>query len=536
MKGFTGFSMALISLFASHLTHAVDFNQDINVTRETSVPVRIDAPQYFRGYISSNIPLERVMIIDPQGQVEKNLSGTNAQEKEVFWLANKSGKYHLYIKPKDNDTGNVSITLHTLPLKKNQFVSPPQTINSPLIKKTAEKIQQGMPAAEEHFWEEIQMQGTPLIENSPQPNTVFLTFLYKGDSNIKNVRVLGAPYDGHAHLSQLPGSNIWFKTYQVPENTRFSYRIAPNVPQLDEDNWQEQRRAVLATAQPDPLNSSPYFGLSDDLFGSASTITLNKAPSDHYTQALGNARGTITHYRYSSQVLNNSRKISIYSPNNIYRVNKHSPVVILFDGDDYLSKVPTSLILDNLIADAKIPPMRAVFINTPIPSMREKELTPNKEFADFLANEFKPWLCTEHDICSSAENTILSGSSYGGLSAMYIAFKHPDEFGKVLSQSGSFWWSPNIQKKPGTKLHNWMADQFEAAPHKAIDIYMNAGSFETKPEFSNILGTNRYLYNILKNKGYHVDFIEVSSGHDYFSWRVMLADGLIKLFNHNNPT
>lgn len=159
MKGFIGFFMA-ISLVTSPLTNAADFNQDINVTRETSVPVSIDAPQYFRGYISSNIPLERTMIIGPQEQVEKNLSGANAQEIEVFWLAEKTGKYHFNIVPKDTYTGNVSIKLRTLPLKKSQFVSPEQTIISPILQETEKKLQQDLPLAETHFWKVIEEKGT----------------------------------------------------------------------------------------------------------------------------------------------------------------------------------------------------------------------------------------------------------------------------------------------------------------------------------------------------------------------------------------
>jgi len=34
------------------------------------------------------------------------------------------------------------------------------------------------------------------------------------------------------------------------------------------------------------------------------------------------------------------------------------------------------------------------------------------------------------------------GSSPGGLAATYAAYRHPEMFGNVLSQSGSYWWTP----------------------------------------------------------------------------------------------
>ncbi len=161
--------------------------------------------------------------------------------------------------------------------------------------------------------------------------------------------------------------------------------------------------------------------------------------------------------------------------------------------------------------------------------MRSKELTPNKDYADFLAYEFKPWLCDTWSICPNPRDTILSGSSFGGLASMYIAFQHPQQFGKVLSQSGSFWWAPR-QTKSTT---NWVTDLVLAQEKKPIDIYLNAGRFETEPQSNSILNTNRQLYNALNSKGYTVSFQEVSSGHDYFSWRVMLAEGLVTLFSSN---
>lgn len=85
------------------------------------------------------------------------------------------------------------------------------------------------------------------------------------------------------------------------------------------------------------------------------------------------------------------------------------------------------------------------------------------------------------------------------------------------------------------KAHpQWLTAQLRQQPKLPIQIYMNAGLFETKPEFANILQTNRALYQVLKTKGYPVMFEEVASGHDYFSWRVTIANGLIRLFSHQS--
>lgn len=188
--------------------------------------------------------------------------------------------------------------------------------------------------------------------------------------------------------------------------------------------------------------------------------------------------------------------------------------------------------MDNLIADKAIPPMRVVFVNPPRPSLRGKELTPNKAFADMLANELMPWLCDAHSICPTAENTVLSGSSFGGLASTYIALAHPERFGKVLSQSGSFWWKPQDSETQLDNQQSWMSQFVTNNSKKNIRFYLNAGVFETEPKNASIYQTNRNLFNTLKEKGYPVTFKRVASGHDYYSWRVMLADGLTTLFSH----
>lgn len=187
--------------------------------------------------------------------------------------------------------------------------------------------------------------------------------------------------------------------------------------------------------------------------------------------------------------------------------------------------------MDNLIADKAIPPMRVVFVNPSRPSLRGKELTPNKTFANMLANELMPWLCDTHSICPTAENTVLSGSSYGGLASTYIALEHPERFGKVLSQSGSFWWKPRGAKKQLPQQQSWMSEFASTKSKTNIQFYLNAGVFETEPKNASIYQTNRNLFNTLKQKGYPVTFKSVASGHDYYSWRVMLADGLTTLFS-----
>ncbi len=492
----------------------------------------IDGPSYFRGSIASDNDLQAVYVTDSSGKTVQHLIKSTAKEAEIFLYVQHADYYTVHFVPKPDTQTTATIALRTVPLKSSQYLSPKQSVISPLLASAAEQIAQHNAFAAARFWQTVNAQGTPLIEAHSDGKSV-VTFLHQGDALTRNVLVLGAPYDGQAHLTQLANSDIWFKSYVIPSSSRFSYRIAVNVPQLAENNWTEQYLAAFSTVMVDPKNRHAKFGEPDAPYGLASTVTLPLAPNDSATWESDAPKGSLKALHYYSHQLDNARVVQIYEPNGVYPISESSPLLIMFDGSDYLSKVPTPVILDNLIAQGAIPPLRAVFIDTPSPKLRAKELTPNPEYANFLATEFKPWLSERFNIKPSAANTILAGSSFGGLASMYIAFHYPDQFGKVLSQSGSFWWAPESAKPRalGGVTAHWFAELVAKQPMQPIEIYMNAGLFEISPKAYEILETNRTLAATFKAKGYPFTFEEVACGHDYFSWRVTLAHGLVALFN-----
>jgi enterochelin esterase family protein len=121
----------------------------------------------------------------------------------------------------------------------------------------------------------------------------------------------------------------------------------------------------------------------------------------------------------------------------------------------------------------------------------------------------------------------VGGSSYGGLASSFAAFQHPEVFGNVLSQSGSYWWKPEEAMED-----EWLTRRFALAPKLALRFYMDVGLRET----SKITDTgpnhrlgNRHMRDVLEAKGYRVTYVEYNGGHDYIWWQGTLADGLLAL-------
>lgn len=119
---------------------------------------------------------------------------------------------------------------------------------------------------------------------------------------------------------------------------------------------------------------------------------------------------------------------------------------------------------------------------------------------------------------------MISGISLGGLASAYAAFRHPEAFGNVLSQSGSFWWGPDDAEPEQN------ARDFAQAARLPIRLWIEVGSFERDASETTQLAAHRHLRDVLRARGDDVSDQEFVGNHTYVCWRGTLADGLSASF------
>ena len=150
-----------------------------------------------------------------------------------------------------------------------------------------------------------------------------------------------------------------------------------------------------------------------------------------------------------------------------------------------------------------------------------------------LVTEVLPWAHGRYNFTSDPTQTVVAGSSLGGLAAACAGLWHPETFGNVLAQSGAFHRAPPSASDTAESSSepNWLVRQFISGPRKPLRFYLDAGSaeFNATGGADAILFCTRTLRDVLRAKGYEVHFQEFVGGHDYLSWRGTLADGLIAL-------
>jgi len=239
---------------------------------------------------------------------------------------------------------------------------------------------------------------------------------------------------------------------------------------------------------------------------------------------LGVPSGELESHVLKSAILANERRFWIYTPASY---SAKSPegyrLLLLFDGFAYQQWIAVAATLDNLIDASKIPPIVAALIDNPVES-RTSDLGYNSAFVSFLAGELLPWLRTHFNVTHDAQKTVVGGYSMGGAAAAFPALRRPDLFGNVLSQSGSYWEGHQDAK------WEFLAEQYANSPKLQLRFFVEAGLLENvSKEGPTLLNANRHFVQVLRSKGYRVDYEEVGGTHEPVHWRSTFPEGLMAL-------
>lgn len=392
---------------------------------------------------------------------------------------------------------------------------------SPAIVRLKRQLDANPAVALKRFWDEVARTGAPLIEPiSGERDYSYVTFLWRGGDDTRNVVIFDgvAGFDAKDRMQRISDTDVWYKTYRVRNDARFAYNLSPNdsLQPFDEIKGDDAMKERLAAFRTDPLNPRrcpTTFGA----YGTESSyVELPDAGSLLWSSsARGIARGRLEEAQIHSEILHRDKKLWIYTPAR-YRRTARDPLLVLFDGDRNRMWIPK--ILDLMIARKMIPPLLVVMTDESAPSIRNSELPCNTSFADFLAKELVPWAQRSYGATTSPQRTIVAGSSYGGLAAVFAGLRHPEVFGNVISLSGSFWWKPE-----GTSQSEWLVRQVADSPKLPLRGYQEVGLMEVG--FDQI-ESNRHMRQTLIAKGYSAGYEEFDGGHSFLTWSQGMVRGL----------
>ena len=339
--------------------------------------------------------------------------------------------------------------------------------------------------------ERARKEGNPLINGDTA------TFIWQGKTAPKLIEDLHGWEESPQEMERIsPG--LWAATLTMPRDAYLEYAfLDPKTGQriLDPLNPQRVWNGIS--------NYKHFFYMPD------------AAPTPLVRPGKGIARGTVSRHEVQTEMLTASRRRTVY----LYKPPTEEPVplVVVYDGIDYLRRGKLTVILDNLIAQKRIRPLALAMLQNG-GQARFVEYGCSDITLAFLVETILP-LARQHlslvDIKKHPGAYGVLGASMGGVMALYTGLRLSKIFGKVLSQSGAFtlWERPSVA-----------VDLMQHAPRPKMDIWMDVGRLEW------LLEDNRKMRALLKGKGYRVTYREVNGAHNFTSWRDDVWRGLEALF------
>jgi enterochelin esterase family protein len=249
-----------------------------------------------------------------------------------------------------------------------------------------------------------------------------------------------------------------------------------------------------------------------------------------------------------------------------YDAKVPAAVMVFQDGGGYIHRNdvdPTLNILDNLIAQKRIPVLIAVFIDpgdisdspgsptynfvkaysdkwhrTLKDSMRSTLYdTVSDRYGRFLRDEILAEVGTKYNLRKDAYSRAITGLSSGGICSLNAAWQLPDQFGRVISWIGSF---TSIQWKEDSSNPDGGQDYPEKIlrePKRNLRVWLQDGSADMENDrYGSWPLANVRMANALKLKDYDFHFSFGKGTHNSGHGKAEFAEEMIWLWRDYDPS
>jgi enterochelin esterase family protein len=222
------------------------------------------------------------------------------------------------------------------------------------------------------------------------------------------------------------------------------------------------------------------------------------------------------------------RTITVYIPTP-YEIVGRAPFIVTHDGPKFGEPDKTlPRILDNLIAQKRIPAMIAVMIQNgggdAQGSQRGLEYdTMSGRFAEYIEAEVLPEVQRRYRVrlARRPDSRAVMGCSSGAAAALSMAWYHPEWYRRVISYSGTYvnqQWPFNPETPGGA--WGYHESIIANSPPKPLRIWMHVGDRDLlnpnvmRDDMHDWVEANHRMAKVLKDKGYQYQYVyALDSGH-----------------------
>ena len=334
------------------------------------------------------------------------------------------------------------------------------------------------------------------------------TFLYRGEADAVAVRHRIVNQPQHVPMRRIEGSDLWYVTIELPAHSRVEYQV-------------EVRVGSVVETFNDPLN--PHVAHSP--VGSSSVLQAAGYETPEWVLPQPDARpGELVDWNLPSTALRRTTHNRIYLPARFRRSSQY-PLLVVHDGDDYLTYAAMKTVLDNIIHTLDMAETIVVFSN---PGDRLKEYPNYAAHARHVTGELLPAVEAELPVMRRSDSRCLMGASFGAVASLSTAYRGRGTWDNLLLQSGSFVFTDIGSEHGGGPAFDPVVkfmNRYRAKPRRVADrMYISCGIYEP------LIVPNRSMVPVFESTGAKVRYVEARDGHSWENWRDRLRDGLSWIF------
>ena len=195
------------------------------------------------------------------------------------------------------------------------------------------------------------------------------------------------------------------------------------------------------------------------------------------------------------------------------------PLLVVQDGFEFETFAAITAWADAGVTRGWVRPFRMALLH---PVERINWYSANPAYADALVEVALPAIV---EASAPVERPVITGASLGGLAALHAHIQHPDVFGGLFIQSGSFFTAVPEGREESLQAIPPFVNGIHASAtlRDPVPTVMTAGQVERN------LGNIRRMARTLAARGYDVALNEVPDGHNYTAWRDALDPHLTGL-------
>jgi enterochelin esterase family protein len=198
------------------------------------------------------------------------------------------------------------------------------------------------------------------------------------------------------------------------------------------------------------------------------------------------------------------------------------PLLVAHDGPEYDALARLTQFTGTAIASGALPPHRVALL---APGDRDEWYSASARYAGALVRDVLPAI---EAAVASRGRPVGMGASLGALAMLHAQRRHPEAFGALFLQSGSF-FAPRFDAHESgfgryQRIVRFVRGTLQSGPVPApAPVTFTCGSAEEN------VHNNRLMARTLGAQGYDVRLEELTDTHNYTAWRDALHPHLTRL-------